>query len=54
LTGNLLGAMHGTEALPQTWLSELEMRDLIERVAVDLWAARADTAALDVSAYPLE
>lgn len=54
LTGNLLGAMHSAETLPQTWLSELEMRKLIERLAVDLWAARTDPSTLDVSAYPLE
>jgi ADP-ribosylglycohydrolase len=39
LTGNLIGAMHGVEAMPQDWLEELEMRDVIERIAVDLHAA---------------
>ena len=36
LTGNLLGAMHGVEALPSAWLDDLEMREVIERVARDL------------------
>lgn len=53
LTGNLLGAMYGAEALPKAWLSKLEMTDLIERVAVDLWHADEAPAKLDSSAYPL-
>ncbi|MGN6110051.1 MAG: ADP-ribosylglycohydrolase family protein [Kofleriaceae bacterium] len=36
ITGNLLGAMFGFGALPQPWLDVLELRDVIERVAVDL------------------
>jgi ADP-ribosylglycohydrolase len=39
LTGNLLGAVLGTEALPAEWLSHLELKDLVERVALDLLAA---------------
>ena len=35
--GNLLGAMYGAEALPAAWVEELELVDLIERVADDLW-----------------
>jgi len=54
LTGNLLGAMHGVEALPGAWLAELEMTDLIERVASDLRTVRDDPGALDASAYPLQ
>jgi ADP-ribosylglycohydrolase len=53
LTGNLLGAMFGVEALPPGWLDELELGDLIERLGADLWAARADPTQLETSAYPL-
>lgn len=38
LTGNLLGAMFGSEALPRTWLADLELREVIERLALDLYA----------------
>jgi ADP-ribosylglycohydrolase/RimJ/RimL family protein N-acetyltransferase len=38
LTGNLLGATLGAAALPQGWLEELEMRDVVERSARELWA----------------
>ncbi|GAA2216181.1 hypothetical protein GCM10009850_116500 [Nonomuraea monospora] len=34
--GNLLGALHGTAALPAAWLSPLEGRDTIERLAAEL------------------
>jgi ADP-ribosylglycohydrolase/protein-tyrosine phosphatase len=36
LVGNLLGAMYGVEALPSAWLEDLELREVIERVARDL------------------
>ena len=36
ITGNLLGAMHGTSAIPQRWLEVLELRGVIEAVANDL------------------
>ena len=52
LTGNLLGAMFGPESLPAKWCGELEMRDLIERIARDLWLASHDPSALDGAAYP--
>jgi ADP-ribosylglycohydrolase len=38
LTGNLLGAMFGCESLPEAWLADLELREVIERVAADLHA----------------
>jgi ADP-ribosylglycohydrolase len=38
LTGNLLGALHGVEALPGAWLADLELRDVIERVGSELGA----------------
>jgi ADP-ribosylglycohydrolase len=36
LTGNLLGAMHGTKSLPADWLERLEMRDAIVALADSL------------------
>jgi ADP-ribosylglycohydrolase len=39
LTGNLLGAMYGRECLPEAWLADLEMREVIERVASDMHTA---------------
>ncbi|SIM34051.1 Probable ADP-ribosylglycohydrolase [Mycobacteroides abscessus subsp. abscessus] len=36
ITGNILGAMCGTESLPQDWLDELELREVITTIADDL------------------
>ena len=35
ITGNLLGAAMGTSVLRETWLAELELRDVIEALAAD-------------------
>lgn len=40
IAGNLLGAMHGVEAIPQRWLETLELRNMIAEVAEDLYAFR--------------
>ena len=37
LTGNILGAALGYGAIPQKYLDKLELRDVIEEVAEDLW-----------------
>ena len=37
ITGNILGAMQGREAIPAPWLEELELKDVIEEVAGDLF-----------------
>jgi len=37
ITGNILGAMHGTECIPENWLQNLELRELIEETARDLF-----------------
>jgi ADP-ribosyl-[dinitrogen reductase] hydrolase len=37
LTGNILGALLGKEAIPSSWLGPLELRDEIEQVAADLY-----------------
>jgi len=40
ITGNLLGALYGVKALPPAWLEPLELREVIEEVAEDLYACR--------------
>ncbi|MBQ0748138.1 MAG: ADP-ribosylglycohydrolase family protein [Marinobacter sp.] len=40
ITGNILGAMHGTGVIPRRWLEPLELRDVIEAVASDLWTCQ--------------
>ena len=40
ITGNVLGAMHGTNVIPQRWLEPLELRGVIEAVASDLWTCQ--------------
>ena len=37
VTGNILGAYLGAEAIPQYYLDDLELRDIIEEVAEDLY-----------------
>jgi hypothetical protein len=36
MAGNLLGTIHGVEAIPQRWLAGLEARRVIAEVADDL------------------
>lgn len=38
IAGNLLGTLLGVEAIPEGWLADLEARDLIDDVALDLAA----------------
>ena len=38
ITGNLLGALHGVDAIPREWLEPLELRDVIQEMAADLHA----------------
>ena len=35
ICGNILGALHGVPAIPEHWLEQLELRDVIERLALD-------------------
>jgi ADP-ribosylglycohydrolase len=37
ITGNILGAMQGMGVIPPRWLEPLELREVIEAVASDLW-----------------
>lgn len=38
MTGNLLGAVHGVESIPEKWLKPLELHEVIEVLADDLAA----------------
>jgi ADP-ribosylglycohydrolase len=42
ITGNLMGALLGPDAIPERWLDELEGREVIDRVASDLVADEVD------------
>jgi ADP-ribosylglycohydrolase len=42
ICGNILGAIHGTGAIPAEWLAELELRDVIEQVTGDALAEFGD------------
>lgn len=37
ITGNLLGVIHGVNAIPTEWLTSLELRDVITELAEDLY-----------------
>ena len=37
MTGNLLGALHGVEAIPERWLSLLELKEVIAEIGDDLF-----------------
>jgi ADP-ribosylglycohydrolase len=53
ITGSLLGAMLGREAIPAGWVAELEARGVIEQVAADLVAHFVDGRPdLDGGRYP--
>ena len=34
----MLGLIHGRRGIPDEWLQQLELGDIIERVAQDLWS----------------
>ncbi|MFC0667126.1 ADP-ribosylglycohydrolase family protein [Azotobacter chroococcum] len=36
IAGHFLGLLHGHEAIPARWLDQLELRDAIERIALDI------------------
>ncbi|WP_289019500.1 ADP-ribosylglycohydrolase family protein [Desulfobacter postgatei] len=38
ITGNILGALYGVDILPENWVANLELKDLIEEIAGDLFA----------------
>jgi ADP-ribosyl-[dinitrogen reductase] hydrolase len=43
IAGNILGAKQGKAAIPQSWLDALELKDVIEEVAEDLFVLFKDT-----------
>jgi ADP-ribosylglycohydrolase len=62
ITGNLLGAAAGVEAIPERWLAHLELRSTIEAIADDLaafpdWRLRshgdAEERAFYTTRYPV-
>jgi len=62
ITGNLLGAAAGVEAIPARWLAHLELRPIIEALADDLgafpdWRLRnqsdAEERAFYATRYPI-
>jgi ADP-ribosylglycohydrolase len=55
MTGNLLGAMLGVEAVPREWVGRLALRDVIETVGEDLYhhfGSQARVFADDFDRYP--
>ena len=52
IAGNLLGALHGVDALPADLLGQLEGRALIETVAGDLADVFVDGRPVDSTRYP--
>lgn len=52
IAGNLLGAMHGTAALPAALVEPVAERALVERVAHDLADTFVDKALPDADRYP--
>lgn len=40
ITGNLLGAMWGVDAIPERWVAEVELGDVVRAVADDLLDSR--------------
>jgi ADP-ribosylglycohydrolase len=49
ITGHILGALHGIEAIPQRWLDQLDLRDAVDQIAIDLYRASRDSDALNES-----
>lgn len=54
IAGNVLGALFGVDAWPHAWLRELELADVIERLAHDLYASVLDPQSAPLEDYPRE
>lgn len=52
LTGQLLGALWGVESIPQRWLAQVELRDIIEDLARDLVAVTEANWDDEAKRYP--
>jgi hypothetical protein len=44
--------MYGVERLPEAWCAELDVGDIVDRVATDLYAMGHDNREFDYLAYP--
>jgi ADP-ribosylglycohydrolase len=44
MAGQLLGYVHGVEGIPGSWREALELADVVDTVARDLWALRSGNA----------
>jgi len=51
ITGNILGCMLGVDAIPTGWLDQIEVRDVIERVARDLYRCVDDDGVEEMEGY---
>jgi len=56
IAGNLAGTLYGVDAIPADWLAQLELRDVIDRMATDLHRCSRGSSAWDPeemwNAYP--
>jgi ADP-ribosylglycohydrolase/protein-tyrosine phosphatase len=52
ISGNILGAMLGVGALPKRWMERVELVDIVERLAGDLYAITVLERELDRGCYP--
>ena len=52
ITGQILGLIHGSEAIPGEWVDAIELREVIERVATDMAATFLDGTPPDNECYP--
>ncbi|MFZ0932194.1 MAG: ADP-ribosylglycohydrolase family protein [Syntrophobacteraceae bacterium] len=52
ITGNILGALSGKDAIPANWLEKLELREVIEEISSDL-LARSSGDQLWKTKYPV-
>lgn len=46
-TGHILGALHGVEAIPRRWLERLNLADVVDTIATDLYRSSHEPEALD-------
>ena len=47
ITGHILGALHGVEAIPERLLDQLDLKDVVDTVATDLYRSTHDRDALN-------
>jgi ADP-ribosylglycohydrolase len=52
IVGNLLGAMVGASGLPSRWVEQVELRDVLEQMAEDLYRAFVVGETPDRDRYP--